>query len=148
MPHYVVYTTATGAEFSSGSSIAETLPDHLSVVTFATAPDRSVVMWDAATLDFVPRPPHTTSVISRQTFMDRLGATCTVGMQIASVTFPTDDMPTQVAKAGLRDVLLRFQIVQEIDLADPRTIGNVDALIAGGLLAGNRRDIVLAPVVL
>jgi hypothetical protein len=137
---YAIYAAATGRFRGWLDALPPDLAEDGSGATFYEV--KPTGTWDAAQRLFVsatvPR------LISRQTFMDRLGDACTDGMQLASVTFPTDDMPTQVAKAKLRSMLLRFQIVTEIDLTDARTIAGVDALIAAGLLASARRADVLA----
>lgn len=143
---YVIHDSTSGAFVAVATDVSG-LPASFGAVPYEDAPDMAANVWDAGQRMLVPRPAPTPAVlsrISRQTFMDRLGEACTVGMQVASVTFPGDSTQVQQAKAALRDTILRFQIVQEIDVLDPRTIANVDRLIAGGLLAANRRAAVLA----
>lgn len=137
---YAIYATASGRFRGWLDALPPDLAEDGSSATFYEVKPDGV--WDAAQRLFVaatvPR------LISRQTFMDRLGDACTDGMQLASVTFPTDSLAVQQSKARLRSLLLRFQIVTEIDLTDARTIAGVDALIAAGLLASERRADVLA----
>jgi hypothetical protein len=136
---YIVYRSDTGAMVSSGTVIATPLPDGLAAVPYESAPDFALVQWDATQRMLVPRPPRVRSTISRQTFMDRLGDACLVAVHLAA-------QGTTGQAAALRAWLLRFQVVSDIDVLDPRTIAGVDALIAAGLLDAARRDAVLATV--
>ena len=144
---YVIYSAVSGRK----AGIAETAPadlaeDGLAATFYETLPDETANVWDPTQRMYVPKPAPTTTVIARQTFMDRLGHDTVRAVQKASVTFPTDNDAVQDMKADLRAWLLRFTIVGDIDVADSRTIGGVDALVAAGLLESERRDAVLAPV--
>jgi hypothetical protein len=137
---YAIYAAETGRFRGWLDTLPPDLADDGSAATFYET--RPTGVWDAAQRLFVAATAP--RLISRQTFMDRLGDACVDGMQLASVTFPTDALAVQQSKARLRSLLLRFQVVTEIDLTDPRTIAGVDALITAGLLASTRRAEVLA----
>ena len=139
MTTYAVYNTSTGQLVSIGTTI-DFIPANLAYNTYNRTIDLSVERWNADLRDFEPIPPRTTTKISRQTFMDRIGDDSVVAIQFAS--FQND-----IVGASLRAWLLRYQVVTEIDVADPRTIAGVDALIAAGLIPSNKRDEILAPEV-
>jgi hypothetical protein len=130
---YVIHEVETGA-FVAVATDVSTLPASLAAVPYEARPDFTTHRWDAAQRLMVPR---TASVISRQTFMDRLGDAA-----VAAVCAATKG--TDATAAALMAWVLRFLVVQDIDVADSRTIAGVDALIAAGMLPVDRRDIVLA----
>jgi hypothetical protein len=132
---YVVYDTVTGAEVSQGPTIAAALPAGLSAVPYESRPVGLV--WDAAERMLVVPTPPAPSRISRQTFLDRIGPEAEVGAQIGAWSNTTQG-------AQLRALLLRLQVVADVDVADPRTVAGVDALIAAGILDADQRAAVLA----
>lgn len=90
--------------------------------------------WDVKRLNFVL--PDVSPNVSRQAFMDRLGDDTVVAMQMAS-------WGDSMQAAQLRTWLLRYQVVESVDVTDLRTVAGVDALIAARLLPAERRDAVL-----
>lgn len=139
--YFLVYRRDTKTLESVGTDVAPRAvldAAGLDYVTQDDRPDLGTHLWDAATLSLVPRPPETHTIISRQMFMDRLGDECVVGVEYMA-------NGTSLDAAKLRAWLLRFHVVKDVDLSDPRTIAGVDAMIASGLLSPLRRDLVLAP---
>lgn len=110
------------------NSIIRELPE------WETAPPAPWV-WSPDVLNW--RVPSRSPVISRQTFMDRIGDAAVVSIQMAS-------WGTSREAAQLRAWLLRYQVVGEIDVSDVRTIAGVDALIAAGLIDANDREAILS----
>lgn len=51
-----IYDTATGQLISIGSVWPDPLPPGLSFAEYVDQPDLSVVVWDEAARDFIPRP--------------------------------------------------------------------------------------------
>lgn len=143
---YVVYDAVTGAEITSGPTLGDGVRSNpaLAVFEIETLPNRALFMWSAATRMFVAKPAPTTAVISRQDFIDRLGDTCVEAIEEASVTFATDSSVVQKQKAKLRALMLRLNLVKDVNVTDTRTITGVDMLITAGYLAAVRRPIVLA----
>lgn len=132
---HVLYRLDTGALVAVARASAPVPPD-LGAVPYELEPDLTANQWDPVARMLVPRAPSR-GVISRQTFMDRLGQDAVVAVQAAA-------WEATPAGAALRAWLLRFQVVAEVDVLDPRTIAGVDALIAAGLVPANRRAAILA----
>lgn len=107
-------------------------------VPWHPAPADVAVGWTFTGDTFAPPPASTPaprpSVISSLAFLHRLT--------------PAED--TAVHEAALKSAqvlryLTRLGAATVVDLADPETIGGVDALIAAGLVSAGRRDALLTP---
>lgn len=140
---YCVYRRDSGAAVSWATVVdpavlAGTHPDLLAVAV--SDEDRATKQWDAATRTMVTRPVQTTTVISRQDFLDRLGPEVEVAVQLAT-------QGTDANAAMLRAFILRLTVVGEVHVDDPRTIGAVQALVTFGLIDMAKMTAVLAPKV-
>ena len=72
---YAIYNTADGELRSMATVVVDPLPAGLSKKQIRVAPPFTV--WDAATLDWVPRPPRPPDVDRVDEFIARVGATPT-----------------------------------------------------------------------
>jgi hypothetical protein len=93
--------------------------------------------WDGTAFvgdGYVPPLATATFKVSRQAFMDRIGDDAVAAILTLART-----------NAQVEAWVLRYQIVSDVDLRDPRTIGGIDALIAAGLIPSNRRAGILTP---
>ena len=129
----ILYDSETGAYIGKANDVG-TLPPGVSALPYESDPDMVGNVWDPTQRMLVPRTVP--RIISRQTFIDRLGDDCLDAVQMAS-------QGTTLGAAKLRNMLLRLHIVREVDLTDPRTIAGVDSLISNGLLPANKRAAVL-----
>ena len=121
--------------------VTETDPSgrfHPAMPWVAGAPPGTAAGWSHVAGVFSPPPAAAPSprptVISSLSFLRRL----------------TEAEDTAIHEAALKSAavlryLTRLGAATQVDLADPETVGGVDALIAAGLVAPGRRAELLAP---
>jgi hypothetical protein len=137
---YAVYVTATGALFSTGSQVADTLPDGLSSKSYAQPVDLRLKVWDAATLDFVDRPPVERTRLTPDEFWDRLTGAELVAIEAASwaATNPAAQVRTAVKALDRAEVL---------DVSLARIRAALQVFVDRGLITAPRMNEIIAPVV-
>ena len=123
---YAVYRTDSGELVSTGTVVADPLPDGLGLIALATESDHQNEQWNAITRSFEPRPPDAASLTPID-FMRRF----TMAEEIAIRTAAKTDV-------GIEVFLSRLSVVASVGLAHPETTGGIDYLIAKGLLTTER----------
>lgn len=98
------------------------------------APEKGMVWVESPPPAPVPPEPQYKSQFTSLEYLDRF----TEAEQLAVVT-------ATLANAQVKLWYDKMLAASYIDLADPRTIGGIDALIAAGLIDASRRDAILAP---
>lgn len=126
MPWFAVYDIATGELRSSGSVVAETLPEGWAAKEFQERPDQSLG-WNPATLDWdVPRPVQA-SVVSAVEFMQLF----TVQERIA------------IRSSGdpiLDDFLDMVRVAGTISMAHPMVVQGLGYLVQQAIITQARAD--------
>ena len=137
---YVQYGIPARNLIASSATESDLVPTQNSGVRalaeWDAVPDAPWV-WSTADLNFITPTSQSFTRVSRQVFMDRIGEDEVAAIILAS-------RADTVIGSKLAGWLLRYQVVPDIDLTDPRTIAGVDALIALGLVNANKRDAILA----
>jgi len=94
--------------------------------------------WSRDVLNWVV-PSVNNDVVSRQVFMDDIGA-----VEVANIILASRADTLQGAM--IAGWLLRYQVVPDVNRKDPRTVAGIDFLISAGLIPANKRDTVLGLV--
>ena len=119
---YLVYETATGRAYSIGSLEPTDLPEHLAYKDVGDA-SFNTHNWNEETLEFELRPPATTHIISRRTYLARIGIQRVGMLQVIRTT--TSDMNI---KAALEAFQLILSVSPDVDLTFSETIEGTHAI--------------------
>jgi hypothetical protein len=133
MAYYAVYHTKDRTLFSTGSSVANPLPDGFAVIE-TTEEDVRTKQWDPETLTFVPRPPATIRSFSPWGFRRRFTFDERVAIDSAALTNPI-----------VRTILEDMRSAGSVELDDPDLRQGLGGLVALGLLAQERMAVLLTP---
>ena len=133
MPYYAVYNTKDNSLFSTGSSVADPLPEGFAVLEVSEE-DVRTKQWDPATLSFIPRPPATINSFSPWGFRRRFTFDERVAIDTAALTNPI-----------VRTILEDMRSAGSVELNDPDLQQGLGGLVALGLLTQERMTVLLTP---
>lgn len=125
---YAIYNTATGALVSSGTVIANPLPDGLASVECGQS--QPAGEWDAATLTFLE--PVELIVLSPQDFMGRF-----------TVAEETAIRNRAMTDANMVTFLARVERARTVTLSHPDTIAGMNYCVSFGLITTERKAEIL-----
>lgn len=141
---YVVYRVADGTEYSLGRvARAEDLPalqPEFGVKAYDTEPDRSRLVWDPVSLDYVARPAVQRAGLTPDEFWDRLTGAELVAIEGASRANTANGYQVAVAVKSLDRAAV-------LDVSLPRIRAALQVFVTRGLLTVGRLNEITTPVV-
>jgi hypothetical protein len=141
---YAIYRTADGKLVSQSTVDPVTVPANLTIKSFASDPTPGYV-WDAPTLDFIPRPLQARSLLSRNEFWKRFTPTELVDIEEGSFSYSADTAGVKRKKAEVRAAMRLWVALDPLDLTANYVTVPMASIVSAGVLTQARADAILAP---